>query len=73
VREALKERPVPGLPTLEKMVKVPIEVEVATADMLSCTDGSCANEVEPWPMNVPNGDASAPERLDVKYCRLRGQ
>jgi hypothetical protein len=38
----------------------PAQVEVATADVLPCTDGVCMTEVEPRPEAMPDGDASVP-------------
>jgi hypothetical protein len=56
-RANLKERLASRVSTLEKMVKAPIQVEVADANVIPHVDGNHVNEEEPRPEDVPGGVA----------------
>jgi hypothetical protein len=45
----------------------PAQVEVVAADVLSGTEGICANDAEPRPEDATSGDASAPGSLRGPY------
>jgi hypothetical protein len=56
----MKEGLTPGVPTPEKTMKIPVQVDPADVGAPPCVDGSRVNEAEPRLEDVPGGDASAP-------------